>query len=103
MSPGVGAWPGNPGTRERWFSREPSREAGPRPREWRVGKEGPGAGPPRRAGKVSPEVGPWEVGRTGAVGVGFMARGGKGRVMEGVQGWMRELQMVRDSVQNVET
>lgn len=76
---------------------------GPRPIEWRVGKGGPGAGPPRRVGKVSPGVGPWEVGRTGAVGVGFRVRGGKGRAMEGVRGWSSELQMVRASVQNVET
>ncbi len=103
MSPGVGAWHGSPGTRERWFSREPSREAGPRLSEWRDGKGGPGAGPPRRFGKVRPGVGPWEEGRTGAVGVGFRVRGGKGRAMEGVRGWRRELQMVRASVQNVET
>lgn len=103
MSPGVGGWPGSPGTRERWFSREPSREVGPRPRVWRVGKGGPGAGPPRRVGKVRPEVGPWEEGSTGAVGVGFRASGGKGRAMEGVRGWSRELQMVRASIQNVET
>lgn len=52
---------------------------------------------------MRPEVGPWEEGSTGAVGVGFRASGGKGRVMEGVRGWSRELQMVRASIQNVET
>lgn len=68
-----------------------------------MGKEGPGAGPPRRVGKVSPGPGPWEEERTGAVGVGFRASGGKGSAMEGVRGWRRELQMVRASVQNEDT
>lgn len=76
---------------------------GARLREWRVGKGGAGAVPPKRVGKVSPEVGPWEDGRTGTAGVGFRVRGGKGRVMEGVRGWRRELHMVRASTQNVET
>ena len=58
MSPGVGAWLDSPGTRERWFSSEPRREVGPRLREWRVAKGGPGAVPPKRVGKVSPGVGP---------------------------------------------
>lgn len=103
MSPGVGVWPGIPGTRERWFSREPSKEVGPRPRVWRGGKGGPGAGPPRRVGKVSPEVGTWEDGRTAAVGVGFSVRGGKGRAIEGVRGCRMELQVVSASLQNAET
>lgn len=37
------------------------------------------------------------------VGLGLRVRGGKGRAMDGVRGWNRELQMVRASVQNVET
>lgn len=68
-----------------------------------MGKGGPGGGPSRRVGKVSPGVGPWEEGSTAAVGLGFKVRDGKGREMEGVRGWSRELQMVRASVQNVET
>lgn len=68
-----------------------------------MGKGGPGAGPPRRVGKVSPGVGPWEGGSTEAVGLGFRLSDGKGSAMEGVRGWRRELQMVRASVQNVET
>lgn len=76
---------------------------GARPREWRGPKGGPGAGPPRRVGNVSPGAGPWVVGRTEAVGVGFRVRGGNGRAMEGVRGWSRELQIVRASVQNIET
>lgn len=104
MSPGVGAWPGSPvGTRDRWFSREPSRAAGPRLRECRVGKGGPGEGPPRSVGRVSPEEGPWEGGRTGAVGVGLKVRGGKGKEMDGLRGWRSELQTVRASVQSEET
>lgn len=68
-----------------------------------MGKGGPGAGPPRRVGKVSPGAGPWEEERMGAGGVGFRARGGKGSEMEGMRGWRRELQIVRASVQNEDT
>ncbi len=52
---------------------------------------------------MSPGVGTWEDGRTGAVGVGLRVRGGKGREMEGVRGWRTELQTVSASAQNVET
>lgn len=52
---------------------------------------------------MSPGVVPWEEGTTGAVGLGFRVRDGKGSAMEGVRGWRRELQMVRASVQKVET
>lgn len=103
MSPDVGPWADNPGTRDRWFSREPSREVVTMPSGCRGGKGGAEVGPPRRVVKVSPGVGPLEEGRTGAVGLGFRVREGKGRAMEGVRGWSRELQMVRASVQNEET
>lgn len=72
-------------------------------RVWRGGKGGPRGGPPRRVGKVSPGVLPWETGGAEGAGVGFRVRGGKGRVIEGVRGWSRELQMVRASLQNEDT
>ena len=85
---------------ERWFSREPSRAAGPRlPSVWREGKAEPGAGPPSMVGRASPEGGPWGCGWTGgALGGGF-----NGREMEGVRGWRMQLQIVNASQQNDET
>lgn len=102
-SPGLGACPVSPGTRERWFSNEPSKEPWPRPREWREGKVGPALGLTRRLGKVSPGVDPWAGGRPGAAGVGLRVRGGNGRAMEGVRGWRGRLQMGRASAQNDDT
>lgn len=72
------------GAKGRWFSREPSREAGPKPRGCLAANEGPGAGAPSRVGRDSGGFcdGP----RTGAVGVGFRVRGGRGREIEGAWG-----------------
>lgn len=95
--------PRSPGTSERWFSKEPSKEEGPRPRECGEGNGGAGVGSPRRVGRARPGVGAWGAGRTDTVWAGLMGRGGMGRAMEGLRGWSRELQMVRASVQKVET
>lgn len=68
------------------------------------GKGGAGVGSPRRVGSVRPGGGAaCGVGRTDTAEVGLTARGGIGRVIEGLRGWSRELQMVRASLQNVET
>lgn len=95
--------PRSPGTSERWFSRESSKEEGPRPSGCGEGKGGAGVGSPRRVGSVKPGVGACGVGRPDTAWVGLMGRGGIGRAMEGLRGWSRELQMVRASLQNVET
>lgn len=60
-------------------------------------------GSPRRVGSVRPGAGACGVGRTDTGWAGLMGRGGIGRAMEGLRGWSRELQMVRASLQNVET
>lgn len=97
-------WPRSPGTSERWFSRELSKEEeGPRPSGWAEGKAGAGVGSPRRVGSVKPGVGACGVGRTDPGWVGLTGRGGSGRAMEGLRGWSSELQMVRASLQNVDT
>lgn len=103
MSPGADDCPRSPGTNERWFSREPSKEEEPRPSGCGEERGGAGVGSPRRVGSVRLGVEGCGVGRTDTAWLGLMGRGGIGRAMEGPRGCSRELQMVNASLQNVET